>query len=79
MIFCSGPIIGNNRPLYFELLFKKSKGLELTAPMCENVSIYKDTVVFDDSLFYRVVTGSTYLIIYQKVTEKDVHTLFLGR
>ena len=57
---------------------KNSKGRYLTSPMCETVSLYKYTVRFYASLFDRVVTSSTYVVLSHKVPKKYVNILFLG-
>ena len=40
---------------------------------------YRDIAIFYASLFDKVATGSTYLILAHRVLHKDTHKFFLGR
>ena len=57
----------------------KYRGMYFTAAMYDIIYLYRDIVIFGTSLFDRVVTGSTYLILYHRINHKGSHKLFIRR
>ena len=76
---CSSKCFGNPYPWYIGCKCKKPRGIKFTAFMWDIIYLYIENGRLDDSLFYRFVTGSLYLILYHKVLLKSAHILFLGR
>ena len=58
-IVCSSPIFVNPKPWKFGRLCRKDRRINFTANARDIVYLYRDTVIFDASLFDSVIHRST--------------------